>query len=184
MQANPSVRLKATCVFLPSNAVSQIFTELSCAMTQQSYCREYRHECNTNLVCVGWEGRVTNKQGPRAKVDICHCTRPEVKITDHWRFPPDSVYALTLGTWVCARPRWLTSFTNSSPLPRKKLPLDAKITLLISHKLGAPIWFSSSWAFSLSYSSILCSEVLFVCFVFLSFLGPHPQHMEVPRLGV
>ena len=26
---------------------------------------------------------------------------------------------------------------------------------------------------------------LFVClFVFLSFVGPHPRHMEVPRLGV
>ena len=25
---------------------------------------------------------------------------------------------------------------------------------------------------------------LFVCFVFLPFLGPLPRHMEVPRLGV
>ena len=33
------------------------------------------------------------------------------------------------------------------------------------------------WSLQLSYN-ILCY------FLFLSFLGPHPRHMEVPRLGV
>ena len=32
--------------------------------------------------------------------------------------------------------------------------------------------------------SKLCMESLICEFFFLVFLGPHPQHMEVPRIGV
>ena len=34
------------------------------------------------------------------------------------------------------------------------------------------------------YSYLLNKLTLLLLFVFLSFLGPHPQHMEVPSLGV
>ena len=39
------------------------------------------------------------------------------------------------------------------------------------------LWIDEFW--------IPCAQrTVFFFFVFLSFLGPHPEHMEVPRLGV
>ena len=32
--------------------------------------------------------------------------------------------------------------------------------------------------------TIFRTSFIYLFFIFLSFLGPHPQHMEIPRLGV
>ena len=44
----------------------------------------------------------------------------------------------------------------------------------------------SDWSgpFDVYKSGFLVVHVFVFIFVFLSFLGPHPWHMEVPRLGV
>ena len=44
-----------------------------------------------------------------------------------------------------------------------------------------------SWLFPLNPQPVLVGyeqEAFFFFFCFFSFLGPHPQHTEVPRLGV
>ena len=136
-----------------SNSVPQVFTELSCAMAQHSYCREYRHERDTNFVCgyIGWKRRVIHKKGkgPRRRWTKGQYTRLELKVTDHWRVPLDSVHVHTLAhSYVCARPSWFTPFISSSSLPWKMLPLDTQeITLQINSKLGGNIWFSTYQAF-------------------------------------
>ena len=57
---------------------------------------------------------------------------------------------------------WPFNFTPLKLEEKKKISLDLEVTHLC-------VWF---WVF------------LFVCFVFLPFLGPLPWHMEIPRLGV
>ena len=45
---------------------------------------------------------------------------------------------------------------------------------------------SRAYAYVQTHQIVYSKHVmfLFLFFVFLSFLGPHPRHMEVPRLGV
>ena len=45
------------------------------------------------------------------------------------------------------------------------------------------IYISFTLIYSKGKKNHLWSDFIFY-FLFLSFLGPHPQHMEIPRLGV
>ena len=88
---------------------------------------------------------------------------------------------------------WVSFFSNNEDSLSSFLP-----SFFLSFSLPAPTACGSSWARDgtcttaatqvrilnpLSHKRTPKDCVLFFFFVFLPFLGPHPRHMEVPRLG-
>ena len=80
-------------------------------------------------------------------------------------------------------PRW--SLDLAFLWPKRRPAATALIHPLASKLLyGAGAAFKSKTKQNKKDYSKFCLYSYFLCFFFLSFLGLHPQHMEVPRLGV
>ena len=76
-----------------------------------------------------------------------------------------------------------TSVIIANPLCPQKIAMDAVLEMgmiLFDHEINLSILYFSCPCL-LSAIDFLS---FFLSFVFLPFLGLHPQHMEVPRLGI
>ena len=118
------------------------------------------------------------------------------KVTHRWKCVPvltclegrTSYSPLTLLRWVsgfrCSRVRRLSWFPVLIPFTQscwqRWWPLPRSIISLVGTKYGFLILL-----YLLAFINC-CSLITLILFYFclLSFLGPHPKHIEVPRLGV